>query len=134
MKNFVAEFKKFIARGNVMDLAVGVIIGGAFKAIVDSLVNDIISPVIGLFSGDSLNASVLTVGDVSIAYGAFISAIVNFLIIALVLFVIIRWVNKLQERIAKKEEPKADPRKCPYCFSVVDDKATRCPHCTSHLE
>ena len=134
MKNFVSEFKKFIARGNVMDLAVGVIIGGAFKAIVDSLVNDIISPVIGLFSGDSLNASVLTVGDVSIAYGAFISAIVNFLIIALVLFVIIRWVNKLQERFANKEEPKADPRKCPYCFSVVDDKATRCPHCTSHLE
>lgn len=134
MKNFVGEFKKFIARGNVMDLAVGVIIGGAFKAIVDSLVNDIISPVIGLFSGDTLNSSVLTVGDVSIAYGAFISAIVNFLIIALVLFVIIRWVNKLQERFAKKEEPKADHRKCPYCFSVVDDKATRCPHCTSHLE
>jgi len=133
MKNFVSEFKKFIARGNVMDLAVGVIIGGAFKAIVDSLVNDIISPVIGLFSGDTLNSSVLTVGDVSIAYGAFISAIVNFLIIALVLFLLIRWVNKLQERFVKKEEPKA-ARKCPYCLSVIDDKATRCPHCTSHLE
>jgi len=135
MKNFASEFKKFIARGNVMDLAVGVIIGGAFKAIVDSLVNDIISPVIGLFSGDTLNSSVLTIGDVSIAYGSFISAIVNFLIIALVLFMLIRWVNKIQERFAKKEEePKAEPRKCPYCLSAIPDEATRCLHCTSHLE
>ena len=134
MKKFVSEFKKFIARGNVMDLAVGVIIGGAFKAIVDSLVNDIISPVIGIFAKDTLNGSVLQIGGASIAYGAFISAIINFLIIAFVLFMLIRWVNKLQERFSKKEEPKADPRKCPYCLSVIDDKATRCPHCTSHLE
>ena len=134
MKNFVSEFKKFIARGNVMDLAVGVIIGGAFKSIVDSLVNDIISPVIGIFAKDTLNESVLQIGGASIAYGAFISAIINFLIIALVLFMLIRWVNKLQDRFAKKEEPKADPRKCPYCLGVIDDKATRCPHCTSHLE
>ena len=134
MKNFLSEFKKFIARGNVMDLAVGVIIGGAFKSIVDSLVNDIVSPVIGIFAKDTLNESALQIGGASIAYGAFISAVANFLIIALVLFLLIRWVNKLQERFAKKEEPKADPRKCPYCFSVVDDKATRCPHCTSHLE
>jgi len=133
MKNFLSEFKKFIARGNVMDLAVGVIIGGAFKSIVDSLVNDIVSPVIGIFAKDTLNESALQIGGASIAYGAFISAVVNFLIIALVLFLLIRWVNKLQERFVKKEEPKA-ARKCPYCLSVIDDKATRCPHCTSHLE
>ncbi len=134
MKKFASEFKKFIARGNVMDLAVGVIIGGAFKAIVDSLVNDIISPVIGIFAGDTLNESAVNIGGASVAYGAFISAVVNFLIIALVLFLLIRWVNRIQERFAKKEEPKAEPRKCPYCLSVIDDKATRCPHCTSHLE
>lgn len=134
MKNFVSEFKKFIARGNVMDLAVGVIIGGAFKSIVDSLVNDIVSPVIGIFAKDTLNESAVNIGGASIAYGAFISAVINFLIIALVLFMLIRWVNKVQERFAKKEEPKADPRKCPYCLSTIPDEATRCPHCTSHLE
>lgn len=135
MKNFMSEFKKFIARGNVMDLAVGVIIGGAFKSIVDSLVNDIVSPVIGIFAKDTLNESVLNIGGASIAYGAFISAIMNFLIIALVLFLLIRWANRLQEKLApKKEEPRAEPRKCPFCLSVIDDKATRCPHCTSHLE
>ena len=132
MKNFASEFKKFIARGNVMDLAVGVIIGGAFKAIVDSLVNDIISPVIGIFATDTLNQSTLYIGGASIAYGAFISAIVNFLIIAFVLFLLIRWVNRLQGVIMPKEE-KPEPRKCPYCLSVIPEEATRCPHCTSQL-
>lgn len=134
MKSFISEFKKFIARGNVMDLAVGVIIGGAFKGIVDSLVNDIISPVIGIFANDTLNESAVNIGGANIAYGAFISAVVNFLIIAFVLFMLIRWVNRLQTKLGPKEEPKKEPRKCPYCLSVIADEATRCPHCTSHLE
>lgn len=133
MKKFVFEFKKFIARGNVMELAVGVIIGGSFKAIVDSLVNDIISPFIGIFSSDALNERVISIGGADVAYGAFISAVVNFLIIAFVLFVLIRWANRIQSAISPKEE-KPEPRKCPYCLSLIDDKATRCPHCTSHLE
>lgn len=107
MKNFFEEFSKFIQRGNVMDLAVGVVIGSAFSAIVNSLVNDIIMPLVGIIIGgiDFSNLSV-TVGKSTLAYGAFIQAVVNFLIIALVLFTIIKAMNKLQEKFKKKEEEK----------------------------
>lgn len=104
---FVAEFKQFIARGNVMDMAVGVIIGGAFKSIADSLVNDIINPFLGLFIGENAFSSlVLSLGSAEILVGSFLSAILNFLIMAFVVFCIIRSINKFHR---KKEDPPAAP-------------------------
>ncbi len=137
MKKFMAEFKEFINRGNVVDMAVGIMIGAAFKAIVDSLVNDIISPIIGLlFKQDFSNLSI-HIWDVELKYGAFIMAVLNFLIIAFVLFLIIKLMNSLRDLGNKKtevEEPAAPATKtCPYCKSDVDIEATRCPHCTSDL-
>ena len=110
-KGFFGEFKEFITKGNVMDMAVGVIIGAAFKAIVDSLVNDILMPFIGIFvKADSLSTLAVTVGSAKITYGAFISAIINFLILALILFLIVRGANRLRdasEKLLKKEEEEA---------------------------
>lgn len=137
MKKFFEEFKKFIARGNVMDMAVGIIIGGAFTTIVNSLVNDIINPLLGLFGGmnfDQLQWNIT--GDVIVYYGKFITAIVNFLIMALVIFVLIRAINKAGERFSKKDNvpPAPTTKKCPYCKSEIAIDAIRCPHCTSQLE
>lgn len=136
MKNFMNEFKKFICRGNVMDMAVGIIIGGAFTAIVNSLVADIITPLLGLFGGMNFDQYVWNItGDVTLAYGKFITAIINFLIMALVIFFLVRTINKVSEKYGKKEEPKAPTtKKCPYCKSDIAIDATRCPHCTSQLE
>ncbi len=136
MKNFLNEFKKFIARGNVMDMAVGIIIGGAFTTIVNSLVNDIINPLLGLFGGmnfDQLQWNIT--GDVILYYGKFITAIINFLIMALVIFMLIRTINKAGEKFSKKDNTPAAPttKKCPYCKSEIALDATRCPHCTSQL-
>ena len=133
MKAFFAEFKKFILRGNVIDLAVGVIIGAAFQAIVTSLVDDIISPLIGLVANTDLSAMVATVGDVEIRWGAFITAIINFIIMAFVIFLIVKAINKAAELGKKKEEEAPTPKKCPYCKSEIPIEATRCPHCTSEL-
>ena len=135
MKGFFEEFKAFIARGNVMDMAVGVIIGGAFSGIVSSLVEDIISPIIGIFGGADFSSLVAEVNGSPIAYGKFITAIINFLIIAFVLFTIIKAVNKMQEVAKKPEEEEAAPttKMCPYCKSEISIEATRCPHCTSQL-
>lgn len=137
MKNFLNEFKKFIARGNVMDMAVGIIIGGAFTTIVNSLVNDMINPLLGLFGGmnfDQLQWNIT--GDVILYYGKFITAIINFLIMALVVFILVRTINKAGERFSKKDKTPAAPttKKCPYCKSEIAIDATRCPHCTSQLE
>ncbi len=125
------EFKDFAMRGNVMDLAVAVIIGGAFGKIIASLVNDILMPLIGLLLG-GLNFSSLsvTVGEAVVAYGAFIQAIVDFVIVAFVIFMLVRTMNRM-----KKPEPAAEPttKDCPYCFSAIPIKATRCPNCTSQL-
>ena len=137
MKNFLNEFKKFIARGNVMDMAVGIIIGGAFTTIVNSLVNDMINPLLGLFGGmnfDQLQWNIT--GDVILYYGKFITAIINFLIMALVAFILVRTINKAGERFSKKDKTPAAPntKKCPYCKSEIAIDATRCPHCTSQLE
>lgn len=137
MKNFMNEFKKFIARGNVMDMAVGIIIGGAFTAIVTSLVNDIINPLLGLFGGmnfDQLEWNIT--GDVVLYYGKFITAIINFLIMALVIFILVRTINRAGEKFSKKKEEKPAPttKKCPYCKSEIAIDATRCPHCTSQIE
>ena len=111
MKGFFNEFSKFIQRGNVMDLAVGVVIGSAFSAIVTSLVDDIIMPLVGMIIGGvDFSGLSVTVGKATLTYGAFIQAIVNFLIIALVLFTIVKAMNKLQEKFKKKEEAaKKDP-------------------------
>ena len=133
---FVKEFKEFIMRGNVMDLAVGVIIGGAFSAIVTSLVDDVIGPIIGMICGGiDFSHLAITVGSAELMVGNFIQAIINFLIIALVLFSIIKAINKAQT-IGKKKEEEAAPttKKCPYCLSEIPLEATRCPHCTSELK
>lgn len=136
MKKFMAEFKEFINRGNVVDMAVGIMIGAAFKAIVDSLVNDIISPLIGLLFKQDFSGLTLTLWGVELKYGAFIMAVLNFLIIAFVLFLIIKLMNSLRDIGKKKveEAPAAPTTKiCPYCKSEIAIDATRCPHCTSEV-
>ncbi len=136
MKKFMEEFKTFISRGNVMDMAVGIIIGGAFTAIVTSLVEDIINPILGLFGGmnfDKLHVKLL--GEVTLNYGKFISAIINFVLMALIVFLIMKAVNGMSGKLKKKEEPEAPTTKvCPFCKSEIALEATRCPHCTSVIE
>lgn len=132
------EFKKFISRGNVMDMATGIIIGGTFTSIVKSFVEDIINPILGLFGGVNFDQWVLPLaGDVTLNYGKFITAVINFLIMALVLFVMIKIVNKTTEKLSKQnaaaKETAPTTKKCPYCRSTIAIEATRCPHCTSQL-
>ena len=152
------EFKEFATKGNVMDLAIGVIIGGAFQSIVNSLVNDIIMPAVSIFTGKiDFNDLMITIGDTSIKYGSFITNIINFLIIAFSVFLMVRYINKLNKALEekakhindklekqpklfknkKKEEeiiPEPTTKICPFCLSEINIKATRCPHCTSVLE
>lgn len=138
MKAFFGEFKKFIARGNVMDMAVGVIIGGAFTAIVTSLVDDVMMPLLSLITG-GLDFSSLCImlgeGEMAAAlnYGSFIAAVINFLLIAFVIFLLIKGLNKLSRK--KEAEPvPAVTKICPYCRETIQIEASRCPHCTSKLE
>ncbi len=135
MKKFLQEFKEFIAKGNVLDLAVGVIIGGAFSSIVSSLTDDIINPLINCIGGAEIQGKIHLIGDNYIDYGSFISAIINFLIMALVIFCIVKAVNKAMA-IGKKPEKEEDPttKICPYCKSEIPIDATKCCHCTSELE
>lgn len=134
MKKFLNEFKNFALRGNVMDLAVGVIIGGAFQAIVASLTGDIISPIIGLFASTDFSAMVWTIRGVDIRYGAFITAVINFVIMAFVIFLFLKLINKLTSFNKKEEAPKAPTtKKCPHCCTEIPIEATRCPNCTSEL-
>lgn len=137
MKKFLSEFKTFALRGNVLDLAVGVIIGGAFQGIVKSLVDDVISPIIGLFAKKDFSDLVITIADVNIRYGAFITAIINFIIMAFLIFLLVKGMNKLSRIGTRKvEEPvkEVTTKECPFCYSQIAIKATRCPHCTSVLE
>ena len=135
MRNFIKEFKEFAMQGNVMDMAIGIVVGAAFTAIVTSLVNDIISPVIGLFVRVDFTDLAATVGGVDIKYGAFIMAVINFLIVAFVLFLIVKAMNKARTLGAKPKEEEAPTTKtCPFCKSEISIEATRCPHCTSQLE
>ena len=146
------EFKEFALKGNIIDMAIGVIIGGAFQKIVSSLVNDIIMPTLAIFTGKvDFSDLVFTVGNSSIKYGSFITTIVDFLIIAFSIFIAIRTINKLNDKakenldkvshknkILKKNKAKdtvEEPttKVCPFCFSEINIKATRCPHCTSDL-
>ncbi len=134
IKKFFEEFKAFAMRGNVLDMAVGVVVGSAFTAIVNSLVVDIISPLIGLFFNADFSDVVIQIGDVGIGIGSFINAVINFLIVAFVLFTVLKAFNALFTK--KKEEAPAAPttKVCPYCQSEIPIKAVRCPHCTSKLE
>jgi len=136
MKSFMKEFRDFINRGNVLDMAIGIIIGGAFTAIVTSLSNDIISPILGLFGGYDFSAYSLKFGDVANKYGSFITAIINFLIMALIVFCMVKAMNRATSKLKKEEEIEeaATTKVCPYCKSEISIEATRCPHCTSQLE
>ena len=138
MKKFIKEFKEFISRGNVMDMAVGIIIGGAFTAIVNSLVNDIINPLLGVLGGKDFSQYYIQLaGEATLNYGAFISAIINFIIMALVIFSLIKFLNKVSSMNKKPAEEKpAEPttKVCPFCKSEIPIAATRCAHCTSMLE
>lgn len=137
MRKFLNEFKEFISRGNVMDMAVGIIIGGAFTSVVSSLVSDIINPFLGLFGGmnfDRLSWNITE--DVTLNYGSFLTTILNFLIMAFVVFSIVKMMNTVTSRFSrKKEEEQEAPetKLCPYCRSEIDVEASRCPHCTSQL-
>lgn len=138
------EFKKFALRGNMIDLAVGIIIGGAFTSIVNSLVNDIIMPILSIFTKnidftnlfipldgkdyETLEAA-KAAGAATISYGAFITGVLNFLIMAFVVFLLVRWINKF-----KKPEPTViTTKQCPYCYTDINIKATKCPHCTADI-
>ncbi len=146
------EFKEFAMRGNVVDMAVGIIIGGAFGTIVKSLVSDVIMPPIGLLLGGvdfsdlfitlkegvtagpyTTLASAQSAGAVTISYGLFINAVISFLIVAFAVFMLIKGINRLEHL---KEAPVAEPttKECPYCCSTIAIKATRCPNCTSELD
>ena len=142
----VEEFKKFIMRGNVLDMAVGIIIGAAFGKIVTSFVNDVLMPPIGLILGQvdfsnlfinlsSTPAATLAEAKAAglpvIAYGTFLNAVIDFLIVAFAIFMLIRQVNRMMPK--KEEEPAKEPRLCPYCKTEIPDEATKCPHCTSSL-
>ena len=133
MKSLIKEFKEFALKGNVMDMAVGIIIGAAFTAIVTSLVDDIISPLIGLFVKVDFNDLVANVAGVDIKYGAFIMAIINFLIVAWVLFLVIKSLNNASNLKKKEEEEAPTTKVCPFCKSEIAIDATRCPNCTSEL-
>lgn len=136
MKKFIEEFKAFALRGNMMDMAIGVLIGGAFTGIVTSLTENFITPVINtvlrVVGGEALYTATEWYGFAS----NFVSAIFNFFITALVLFLLLKAMNKLMELSKKKDEEPAAPttKKCPYCLSEIPVEATRCPHCTSQLE
>lgn len=152
MKKFFSDFKAFIAKGNVIDMAVGVIIGGAFKAIVDSLVADVIMPVISLITGgiDFSNLFIQLSGDTeyetlaaaqeagvaTINYGNFISAVINFLIMAFVIFLMVKSINAVRAKFEKKPEEKEEApttKTCPFCCSEIAIDAVKCPHCTSDI-
>ena len=143
-KSLIQEFKEFIDQGNAMDMAVGVVIGGAFTAIVTSLTTDIINPLITLLSGGAAGedgvAIPLTVMGFNL--GNFISAIINFLIIAFVVFMLIKSINKMKNAgssLLKKDEegepePEMNPPACPFCLEEVKEGATRCPHCAGAFD
>ena len=131
MKKFIEEFKAFALKGNVMDMAVGVLIGGAFSGIVTSLTDNFINPILNVLTG----GATYTVTDVAGFASSFISAVVNFIIMAFILFCLMKGINRLVGLTKKEEEPAEPTTKiCPYCQSEISIKATRCPHCTSVLE
>jgi len=152
MKKILKEFQEFAVQGNMIDMAVGMIIGAAFKDLVNSLVNDIVMPVISIFTGKldfsnmfiALNGQHYATldeagkaGAATLNYGVFITSIINFIIMAFVIFMIVKEINSLKKALKHEEKPAApaEPTEkvCPYCMSKIDIHATRCPHCTSEL-
>ena len=157
MKKFFSEFKAFVTRGNVVDLAVAVIVGGAFQAIINSLINDLVMPFIGLITGGinfadqylvlkipegvdvaaveaaKTAADATAAGATVWAYGSFITAVINFIVMAFVVFLLVKAINKAQSIGKKKEEAAPTTKKCPFCCTEIAIKATRCPHCTSEI-
>ena len=129
----IKEFREFIAKGNVLDLAVAVIMGGAFGLIVASLVEDILMPIIGTIVGKNFTELMVTVNGADIMYGKFIQAVVNFLIIAFVIFLVIKAYNQFLNTVKKPAAVDPTTKDCPYCLTAVPLKATRCPACTSDL-
>ena len=134
MKKFIKEFKEFAMRGNVIDMAVGIIIGAAFKAIVDSLIANFIQPLLDAILPAPKDAEGAWAAGPAIA--SFIGAVISFIITAFVLFLIIKAMNAAKNLKKKEEEAPAEPttKKCPFCQSEIDIKATRCPHCTSEIK
>ena len=131
MKKFFNEFRAFAMRGNVLNLAVGVIIGASFQSIVTSLTDNILKPVLGIFTGSSFDALKISLFDNEIKYGAFITSVINFIIMSFIVFLLVKFVNSI---IAFHKKP-APPttRDCPYCTTKINVKATRCPACTSEI-
>ena len=136
MKAFLKEFKEFAVKGNVMSLAVGMIIGSAFTALVNSLLDNVISPIIGCFNTGGINGLHVTIWKADIYYGAFLTDVVNFIIMAFVVFLMVKGMNKLMAVGKKKEEEveEVTTKECPYCKSEINIEATKCPHCTSDVE
>lgn len=149
MKKFLEDFKAFAMRGNVVDMAVGVIIGSAFGKITTSLVNDIFMPLLGLLTGGvnfggmfyaldgqtyaSMEAAA-EAGVGTVNYGQFIQCIIDFILVAFCMFLVVRLMNKLHRKQEPVAEPVKEPRLCPFCKTEIHEEATRCPHCTSVLE
>lgn len=133
MKKFLNEFKEFALRGNIMSMAIGVIIGVSFQGLVTSLTDNLISPFIGIFVNYNLDYLYFTIFDATFLYGSFLTSVINFVIIAFVVFTLMRGTNKLFNGVKKAEEPKNPPRLCEFCFTDIHKDATRCPHCTSQL-
>lgn len=137
---FFKAFKNFLLEGDAISMAVGVIIGAAMKDLVTSLVDNMFSPIIGLVLGKvDFSSLSVSIGDATIKYGAFITALINFILMAFVVFLIIYLIDKAKEsfkKIAGKKEEEAEPttKVCPYCQSEVDIKAVKCPHCTSDIQ
>lgn len=138
MKKLVQEFREFAFRGNVIDMAVGVVIGSAFTSIVTSIVNDLFTPIIALITGSvDFTSLIITLGEgenaPKLAIGNFIQTVVNFLLVAVCVFIFVKFVNRLRKPKEAPVPAKA-PRLCPFCKSEIADDATRCPHCTSQLD
>lgn len=131
---FFNEFKEFALRGNMLDLAVGILIGGAFQNVVTSLTKNIISPILGCFGEVNFSDWVFNIGNLSITYGAFLTDIINFVIMAFVVFVIVKCMNKLATIGSKTEVKEETTKECPHCYSNINIKANRCPYCTSELK
>lgn len=134
MKKFFQEFKEFALKGNVLDMAIGVIIGGAFSGLVTSLTDCFINPLIGCIGGAEVQGKIHLLGDQYIDYGSFITAVINFIIMAFIIFLLMKGIKKLLSLGKKKEEAAPLTRKCPYCYGEIDVKATKCMHCTSDVE
>ena len=133
IKKFIHEFKEFALRGNVMSLAVGVIIGSSFQGVVTSLTDNILSPIIGLFTRQNFDSLDLSVLGITLRYGAFITTVINFFIMAFVVFMLVRAMNRLLTLGEHKEKAPAPAHLCPYCKSTLHPEATRCPACTSQV-